>query len=660
MLVSLYKSSTDTEGVIINYKKILKGIQEGKWADQVQNLLSLRERSSEDYSKSKKLLPSTTFAGTFSARNMDSLVDYSHMIVLDIDKLSEAQVNHYKMAFTEDQFIHACFISPSRAGIKILVRLESAPEHHLAAFLSLEKYFKETYAIAIDPSGKDISRLCYVSHDHDLYMNMESVPFVFDVSAIEINTKRGFDDRPDRFKGHVLSKDAKYAFKVCEMWTQRNHQYVDGNRNNYIHVLACNMNRCGVDEKDAELMIYNNYSDLPSKELHTTVHSAYKNESEHNSVDVYEIEKGNIPNDEPDEELSTSEQIVFEDTLELMRAGVKQSRISKLIKFFASGKLEFTEEEISRLMNMAKEKFKTENEADSHQTESATDALMEAVSQYRDSGGVSTLVPEFDETLGGGLMPGLLYGAIGDGGTFKSIFAHCIGSEKAKGDGLILYLNGEMSRLQLLDRVVNKELGKELIYGLKNREITEEELPNIISELKEVLGDNFQIVNNSGWTQDSIVQTVNNIELKFNKKVQLIIVDGLSQMEDAKKDEIKSAIFNSGELKEVAKRTNTSVIVLVHVSGNPPKHHRDTSKLIRGGTKLINNMDAMFCTSLLVDETSSNIENGDILYRTGIFYLRLIDKRGSGLVLNKIIQVHRPLRLEPLPIDPSAMEVKTS
>lgn len=652
----MYNGSTDTKGVVINYKKILKGIQEGKWMDQVQNTFALANTSSEDYSIAKRLLPSTTFSGVFSSRSIDGLEEYSGMMVIDIDKLTQEQVAEYREALQQDQYVHAFFVSPSGNGLKILMKVDSAAEHHLAAFLCIEQYFKDAYGVSIDKSGKDVSRLCYISYDPDLYLNENCLTFHVEAESVQVNTKRGFDDRPDKFKGHVLAKNAKYIFGVCEKWTQRNHQYESGNRNNYIHVLSCNLNRCGVDETDTMMLIQNEYSDLPYKEIETTVGSAYRNYNEHNSVDVYEIEKGNVP-EVMEEELSIHEQTIYDDTMELLRRGVKKNLILKLIKTFGAS-LEFTEEEISHLMKLAKTHYKKEADTDSMESESATDALMKAVEEYQDTGGISTGIAEFDDTLGGGLMPGQAYGAIGDGGTYKSLMAQSIGSNEAKDDGLCLYLNGEMSRLQLMDRVISKELGIDLINGLKDKTISIEDIPELVKRLEGVLKGNFIIVNNSGWTKESIIQTVNRIEQETGKKVTLIIADGLTQMEDSKKDEIKSAIFNSGELKEVAKATNAAVLVLIHVSGGIGKHIRDTSKYVRGGTKIINNLDAMFCFSLLIDEESSNLDQQDILYKQGIFYVRLIDKRGSGLVLNKIVTVQRPMKLEPQNVDPYVMEVK--
>ena len=651
----MYRDSTDTIGLAVQYKKVLKGIKEGNWRTNVENLHSTKNR--EDYSTAKRLLPSVIFSGTFTERNADSLKEYAKMIVIDIDKLLPEQIVEYKEAFKGDQHVHVFFVSPSKKGLKLLIKLQCEARHHLGAFLSLEKYFKDTYGIQIDKSGKDVSRLCYVSYDPEMYHNEESTAWTFDIEEAmkdATSSKRGFDDRPDKFKGHVLSKDAKYIFGVCEKWTQRNVQYESGGRNNYIHMLSCNMNRVGVDIMDAALMVYNNYSDLPFKEIDTTINSAYRNKQEHNTVDVYEVEKGVIPDEAPD--LTDNEMVIYDDTIDMIKKGVEGRKITKYFKSYGRNNLQLTFERVAEVMKIASDKMKEVEKKSSMKIESLKDSILGAIAEYKDTGGVSTLIPDFDHILNGGYMPGNLYELIGVGGSFKSIYSICVGIENAKSGSLTLYLSGEMSRLQLIDKIINKELNVELMDGLKNKTITNDSAASLIENLGQLLLD-FNIVNGSGWTQDMIIKTVNDIEGSTGKKVTLIIVDGLTQCEDVKRDEIKSAIHNSGMLKEVAKLTNAAVVTLIHTSGGISKHTRNTSKFCRGGDKVCNNADAMLCTSMLIDESSSNMEEGDLLYRQGIFYMRLIDKRGSGLVESKILQVHRPLRLEPLTIDPQVMEV---
>lgn len=652
--VSIYKDSTDIKGSIATCRNILNYIRDGRWADKVQKARDLYSSDKDAYDQEKRNLPCAIFSGVFSKRSADGILEYSKTIVLDIDKLSQEEINDYKESFKGDGFIYSYFTSPSGFGLKVLVKLKCDQKDHLAAFLALEKHFKQNYAIVIDKSGKDISRLCYVSYDPELYINDEAQPFVFDIEEVSksINTKRGFDDRPDKFKGHVLSSKADYNFKVCERWTQRTMQYEKGGRNNYIFLLACNANRCGIDQMDAALSIYNSYSDLPLKEIEAAIQSAYRKKSEFNTVDVYDLDKGILPKEEV--EMSVCEKNLYDDTIDFLSKGVKASKVCKFIKSYGQS-MDMTEEDVMTIFDKAKKKV--EDGENPMNGLSAPDALMRAIESYHDNGGVPTGVIEFDEILNGGLMPGLVYGFIGVGGSYKSLFAQCVGSEFASTGGAILYVNSEMSELQLMDRVANKELGVFLQQDLKSKKITIQNALEVVEMLREKIKDKFTVVSGSGYNKKSIINEVNRIE-ESGCKISLIIIDGLTQMEDTKNDEIKSAIHNSGELKEIAKTTNSAVVALIHTSGNISKHTRDTSKFVRGGSKVTNNLDAMICCSLLIDESSSNMDEGDLMYRQGMFYVRLIDKRGSGLVSSKIIKVNRPLSLEPLSIDPMAMEVK--
>ena len=49
--------------------------------------------------------------------------------------------------------------------------------HEHCAFPQIEKYLRETCDIDIDPSGDDITRLCFVSYDPDIHMKKEFTPF---------------------------------------------------------------------------------------------------------------------------------------------------------------------------------------------------------------------------------------------------------------------------------------------------------------------------------------------------------------------------------------------------------------------------------------------------------------------------------------------------
>lgn len=161
MRVSIYKNATSTEPKEVAISAVLKGIEEGRWEDDVQAV------HIGDYSENKKKLPGVTFSGTFTARRIDGLIEHSGFICLDWDKV-DAKAK--KEELKNDPFIYAAFTSPSGEGVKALIKIPK--DRHTERFKALNERFPD-----IDLSGKDVSRLCFVSYDPDLYLNENSEVF---------------------------------------------------------------------------------------------------------------------------------------------------------------------------------------------------------------------------------------------------------------------------------------------------------------------------------------------------------------------------------------------------------------------------------------------------------------------------------------------------
>lgn len=120
---------------------------------------------STDANKLKKKLAAVMFAGTFRRRNNNELIDHSGLLVLDFDHCGVEK----KRALGEDQYAVLCFVSPRGDGLKLVIRIDPAttPEEHAESFDAARDYFNETYGVDADPSGRDVSRLCFFSHDPD-------------------------------------------------------------------------------------------------------------------------------------------------------------------------------------------------------------------------------------------------------------------------------------------------------------------------------------------------------------------------------------------------------------------------------------------------------------------------------------------------------------
>jgi len=153
---------------------------------ELRRLIATADRGS--YTEAKKLLPAVTFGGTYrGSRTAANVSSYSGVIVLDVDHLNAAQMESAWHAFTTDNHTVACWRSPSGEGIKALVEIRkesrtvacSISEFHRQAFRSVLERADLALGVILDPSGKDLLRLCFLSHDPDLFINSNSVPLEF-------------------------------------------------------------------------------------------------------------------------------------------------------------------------------------------------------------------------------------------------------------------------------------------------------------------------------------------------------------------------------------------------------------------------------------------------------------------------------------------------
>jgi hypothetical protein len=230
-----------------------------KGSTQKDVILEIRDKckKEENYSGLKKTLEAFTPSGTFNdARKINNLNKYSGVLVLDIDNLGIRKLPILKKKVIDCPYTLAAFISPSGTGLKILVKVDTNSNMHNVAFKQVSEYYTSEMDIDIDTSGKDVSRLCFISYDSDLYENKNAL--VFKVI--------------DSFQA-----DYQKALKT----TQIKEEFKEGSRNNFIHYLACNCNRIGIPETVAESLITDNYK-YSGEDFSKTIKSAFSNSNEFN------------------------------------------------------------------------------------------------------------------------------------------------------------------------------------------------------------------------------------------------------------------------------------------------------------------------------------------------------------------------------------------
>lgn len=253
--------------------EILQDIKDGKYENEVLKIRELAMANmKEEADNLKKRLLAFTPSGLYEGgRKPEFLKEYSGLIVLDIDKLNPDQVNTLFLLAIGLDYTYSCFRSPSGLGLKILVKVSTQLDQHVNSYNLVADFYEKELGISIDRSGKDVSRLCFMSYDPDLYFNSDSLTFEFPESDIQI-------PEPDQ----TCESDFTSAFQKCVEFTDQKEDYASGNRNNYVHLLSHNCNRDGIPREVALNLITGKY-DLPVKEIESTITGAYATTTEHNT-----------------------------------------------------------------------------------------------------------------------------------------------------------------------------------------------------------------------------------------------------------------------------------------------------------------------------------------------------------------------------------------
>ena len=666
MPISIFKNTFSTEQAVVSIEGVLSGIKNGRWAEQI---LRLRSLSPEEYKKEKTHLPAVTWAGVFSERVDAAITEYSGVMCLDIDHIDSDKITLIKSQLEQDEYCYFAFVSPSNEGLKVGFCIDTTSEFHLHAFLHLQKYFQEKYFVKVDDAGKNISRLCYVSYDELCYFNKNSKLFIVD-KAVGETFNKAYSPR-ENFSNYKPLTDPEKIFELCVKWVEKTMSYAHGGRNRYVHAIACAMNRCGVDFNATVSIVKDNYADLDEKEKFHCCRSAYfQNQHEHGAYNVKDIE-ALAEFKAPPYVANYTDDVVANDimriTAMLTHYGVSKADlgdiVSKVSKYYKlAGMIDLDRKTLAQLMNDAINAYNSKvverTSENSLKYQTLGEMAMDIINTDFDANGIRTFFPWIDSATRGGLKKGNFYGLIGLGSTYKSILSEYIIYKNAMAGIPSLYLNGEMSSYQFYERIIAMALRLDLYQAMAENSIRKDNIEVLIQQVDEMTNGNIFVVNGSGFNAQNILASIENIEAKTGKRIQLVVADGITQMEDIKNDEIRSAIHNSQICKEVAKTGNVAFIGLLHVSGDIQKHTRNTGARVRGGIKVLANMDGYFCTSLLIDQNLEEYLEDDTQYIDKLFYLRFVDKRSQGGEVNAIIRVNDFIQLEQLNDSVHNYEVK--
>lgn len=244
---------------------------------EIRNLIAQGNKAEAD-NKKKQLLAFTPSAVFTDKRQMPFLEMYSGFVHLDFDKLTAKQLQNAFAIISKIPYTSLCFISPSGNGLKVFVEVNTGLEHHDTAYLQVQKHYEDATGLMADPSCKDVTRLCFMSHDTNAYRTIENEKFIV---ALPHLIQEGITQTPTAIAPvlPIIAEEPQnlntdFIFKQQIQFTNLKASYTDGHRNNYIYLLASNCNRTGLSQPDTEILC-SQYFDLPKGEIKTAVNSAY-------------------------------------------------------------------------------------------------------------------------------------------------------------------------------------------------------------------------------------------------------------------------------------------------------------------------------------------------------------------------------------------------
>lgn len=196
--VSFYDNVKASKRCDLPVARVLEGIRKCTYKEKVAIARRcLNNGDKQGYDTYKSQLPAVAFCGTFDkGHKADDCNHYNSLLVIDIDKLTDMELEKTYHSLKDDPYVAAFWLSPSGNGYKGLVQLDYSSdfaeygikEKHKVAFRQFFVHLLSEYGIELDRSGSDISRLCYMSADSNLHIKDNAE--VFRVEPLEKTTSK--------------------------------------------------------------------------------------------------------------------------------------------------------------------------------------------------------------------------------------------------------------------------------------------------------------------------------------------------------------------------------------------------------------------------------------------------------------------------------------
>lgn len=268
-MITIYPSAASPDKPY--YITVDAAVERIKTGRAINSILAWRNEADEKKKKKIKgtTIPAYSWSGEFKRHDEkeSSLIKHSGLVCIDFDHLNE-RLQDFKKRVCSDKYTHVAFVSPSGSGLKVVIRIPDNPKTHALSCRAIKNYFNDE---SLD-NFEDISRLCFDSHDPDVYFNPNSERFD------EIYEEK---KEVKMIRTANVESDFDKVYEGLKKWKEKSDNYVDGNKYKFLVSLSAACNRFGVPrEVTTQKLIYdyiNKASEVDPKDYDDIVKRIYKN-----------------------------------------------------------------------------------------------------------------------------------------------------------------------------------------------------------------------------------------------------------------------------------------------------------------------------------------------------------------------------------------------
>jgi P4 family phage/plasmid primase-like protien len=188
---------------------VLESIRTGEFRTQIDNLRRILQRDGKAaYDRAKTKLPAFCVSGTTSDRKR--LLIHSNLLQIDFDGLGGA-LAEARRKVVSDPHAAAAFTSPSGDGLKVFLHIDGL--RHSESVVAATDYFWKTHRLKHDPQVKEPTRLCFVSHDPDIFLNPSATVLPLPESSAASKESKSGNAWRSAFRGDLHTLDLAAAFR---------------------------------------------------------------------------------------------------------------------------------------------------------------------------------------------------------------------------------------------------------------------------------------------------------------------------------------------------------------------------------------------------------------------------------------------------------------